>query len=56
MTLVSPEEERDFCAIERALGRRLLRQKVEGFDYTSKPTPTQRPAARRHRPAPRRPR
>jgi ATP-dependent RNA helicase RhlE len=36
-TLVSPEEERDFGAIERALGKRLPRQKVEGFDYTSKP-------------------
>lgn len=37
LTLVSPEEEKDFGAIERALGRRLPRQKVEGFDYTSKP-------------------
>ncbi len=54
LTLVSPEEERDFGAIERALGRRLPRQKVEGFDYTSKPTVTQRPAPRRQRQAPRR--
>ena len=36
-TLVSPEEERDFDAIERALGHRLPRQKMEGFDYTSRP-------------------
>jgi ATP-dependent RNA helicase RhlE len=44
LTLVSPEEERDFGAIERALGRRLPRQKVEGFDYTSKPAAAQRNA------------
>ncbi len=37
-TLVSPEEDRDFGAIERALGKRLSRMTVEGFDYTSKPT------------------
>jgi ATP-dependent RNA helicase RhlE len=36
-TLVSPEEERDFGAIERALGHRLPRRKMEGFDYTSRP-------------------
>jgi len=46
LTLVSPEEEKDFGAIERALGRRLPRQKVEGFDYTSKPTPVQKSAPR----------
>ncbi len=52
LTLVSPEEEKDFGAIERALGRRLPRQKVEGFDYTSKPAlvqkgaPAQRPVPR----------
>jgi len=34
-TLVSPEEERSFSAIERALGRRLPRLKVES--YTSRP-------------------
>jgi ATP-dependent RNA helicase RhlE len=38
-TLVSPEEERDFGAIEKALGKRLPRHRVEGFDYTAKPTP-----------------
>jgi len=36
-TLVSPEEERDFSAIERALGQRVPRRKMEGFDYVSKP-------------------
>jgi ATP-dependent RNA helicase RhlE len=46
LTLVSPEEERDFGAIERALGRRLPRQKVEGFDYTSKPTAAQKSTPR----------
>jgi ATP-dependent RNA helicase RhlE len=50
LTLVSPEEEKDFGAIERALGRRLPRQKVDGFDYTSKPTPVQK-SAPRQRPA-----
>jgi ATP-dependent RNA helicase RhlE len=36
-TLVSPEEERDFNAIERALGKRLPRQMLDGFDYASGP-------------------
>jgi ATP-dependent RNA helicase RhlE len=36
-TLVSPEEEKDFAAIERALGKRLPRRKVEGFDYSAGP-------------------
>lgn len=36
-TLVAPEEERDFGAIERALGKRLPRHRADGFDYTSKP-------------------
>jgi ATP-dependent RNA helicase RhlE len=36
-TLVSPDEEKDFAAIERALGKRLPRRKVEGFDYTTGP-------------------
>ena len=36
-TLLSPEEERDFGAIEKALGKRLPRQKMEGFDYASQP-------------------
>src|SRR6478672_4407480 len=36
-TLVSPEEERDLQAIERAIGKRLPRVMVPGFDYASKP-------------------
>ncbi len=36
-TLLAPEEERDFSAIERALGKRLPRHHAEGFDYASKP-------------------
>src|SRR4051794_1662562 len=37
-TLVSPEEEQDLAAIERAIGKRLPRVVVPGFDYASKPT------------------
>jgi ATP-dependent RNA helicase RhlE len=36
-TFVSPEEEGDLAAIERAVGRRLPRVIVQGFDYVSKP-------------------
>jgi ATP-dependent RNA helicase RhlE len=36
-TLVSPEEEREFTDIERALGKRVQRKKVDGFDYTASP-------------------
>jgi ATP-dependent RNA helicase RhlE len=36
-TLVSPEEEQDLAAIERAIGKRLPRVVVAGFDYASKP-------------------
>ena len=36
-TLLAPEEERDFGAIEHALGKRLPRLRAEGFDYASKP-------------------
>ena len=36
-TFVAPEEEKDFGAIEKALGKRLPRQRLEGFDYTSSP-------------------
>ena len=34
-TLVSPDEEKDFAAIERVLGKRLPRRKLEGFDYAA---------------------
>jgi ATP-dependent RNA helicase RhlE len=37
-TFVAPNEEGDLRAIERALGRRLPRVTVPGFDYTARPT------------------
>jgi len=36
-TLVSPNEEGDLKAIERHIGKPLPREKVQGFDYESKP-------------------
>jgi len=36
-TFVSPEEERDLAAIERAIGKKLPRITVPGFDYRAKP-------------------
>ena len=36
-TFVSPEEEADLSAIERAISKRLPRVVVSGFDYASKP-------------------
>ena len=36
-TFVSPDEERDLAAIERAIGKQLPRITVEGFDYRAKP-------------------
>ena len=36
-TLVSPAEERDLQAIERAVGKKLRRVTVEGFDYAARP-------------------
>jgi ATP-dependent RNA helicase RhlE len=36
-TFVSPEEEQDLSAIERAVGKRLPRVVVPDFDYASKP-------------------
>ncbi|HVE65671.1 MAG TPA: helicase-related protein, partial [Thermoanaerobaculia bacterium] len=36
-TFVAPEEEQDLRAIERALGRRLPRITLAGFDYTAAP-------------------
>ena len=36
-TFVSPEEEQDLSAIERAVGKRLPRVMVADFDYASKP-------------------
>ena len=37
ITFVSPEEENDLRAIERAIGKRLPRVTVPDFDYTSRP-------------------
>ncbi len=37
VTLVSPEEEDDLRSIERALGTRLPRERLEGFDYGMRP-------------------
>jgi ATP-dependent RNA helicase RhlE len=36
-TLVAPDEEKDLQAIERAIGKRLPRVVVPGFDYASRP-------------------
>ena len=37
-TFVSPDEETDMRAIERAVGRRIERRRLAGFDYTAKTT------------------
>ncbi len=53
ITLFSPEEEPAVAAIERAVGKRLLRRRLEGFDYQAgdEPLPHRigppRPPARR---------
>ena len=36
VTFVSPDEEGDFRAIERAVGRRIERVMLAGFDYTKR--------------------
>src|SRR5690606_38765757 len=36
-TFVSPDEEKLIKGIERAIGKRIERRTVEGFDYTAKP-------------------
>jgi ATP-dependent RNA helicase RhlE len=46
-TLVSPEEEGDVRAIERAIGRRLPRVTVPDFDYHAKPEHLEVPRAQR---------
>jgi len=38
LTFVSPEEENDLRAIERAIGKRIPRRTLSGFDYAAKPT------------------
>jgi ATP-dependent RNA helicase RhlE len=37
ITLVSPDEESDLRAIERAIGRKLERARLDGFDYAKRP-------------------
>ncbi len=57
LTLVAPEEEADFRGIERAIGTRVPRVSLPGFDYAQRPAgrleiPVRdRLAARAHRPA-----
>jgi ATP-dependent RNA helicase RhlE len=46
LTLVSPEEQSEFARIERALGLRVPRIELEGFDYAARPEP-QRDVRRR---------
>ena len=49
-TLVSPEEEEDFGKIERAVGARIERVRVDGFDYDQRPdAPLEVPRAERIR-------
>src|SRR5690606_32771958 len=38
ITLVSPDEERSIASIERAIGKKLSRLKLDGFDYAARPT------------------
>ncbi len=37
LTLASPDEHRELEAIERAVGRRLARRRLDGFDYDARP-------------------
>lgn len=61
VTLFSPEEEQAVAAIERAVGTRLLRRRLEGFDYLAveEPAPVRgvpaRPATRHPKPVASRP-
>ena len=45
LTLVSPQEQEEFARIERAIGLRVPRQQLEGFDYAAKPVPAGAPQA-----------
>jgi ATP-dependent RNA helicase RhlE len=53
LLFVSPEEETDVRGIERAIGKRLPRLTLEGFDYTSRPAESlnARPASQQWRTA-----
>ena len=46
-TFVAPDEESDLQAIERAIGRRLLRVTLPDFDYTARPQALEVPLAQR---------
>ena len=46
-TFVAPDEESDLQAIERAIGRRLLRVTLPDFDYTARPQALEVPIAQR---------
>ncbi len=37
LTFASPAESKELAAIERAVGRRIERRKIDGFDYDAKP-------------------
>jgi ATP-dependent RNA helicase RhlE len=38
ITFVSPEEESDLRAIEKAIGKKIVRKTLAGFDYANRPT------------------
>jgi ATP-dependent RNA helicase RhlE len=37
LTFAAPEEKRELAAIERAVGRRIPRRRIDGFDYEAQP-------------------
>ena len=37
LTFAAPEEQRELAAIERAVGRKIPRRRLEGFDYEARP-------------------
>ena len=54
MTLVTPDDREEVAAIERALGRKIERVELEGFDYDQRPEPEARGrAAHAHEARPR---
>jgi len=44
MTLVAPDEEQAMSAIERAVGARITRRRLDGFDYQAASNPVSAPA------------
>jgi ATP-dependent RNA helicase RhlE len=51
ISFVTPEDHIELRALERFIGRGIIRKKAEGFNY-SMPTPAQNPAANQPRPQP----